>query len=85
MELKNRSEMDSRYTWDLTPIFESDEAWENALKEASEAVAKLQQLPGTLGASVDALKNGLDQVFSVSQQMEKLYCYAFLRDRKSVV
>ena len=79
MELKNRSEMDSRYTWDLTPIFESDEAWENALKEASEAVAKLQQLPGTLGASVDALKNGLDQVFSVSQQMEKLYCYAFLR------
>lgn len=79
MELKNRADVDPRYTWDLTPIFESDGAWEDALKAAAGTVDQLSALPGTLGASKESLKAGLDAVFAASEQIEKLYCYAFLR------
>lgn len=79
MELKTRAEMDPRYTWDLTAIFESDEAWEKELADAGETVSRLSELPGTLSASVDSFKTGLDAVFAASAQMEKLYCYASLR------
>lgn len=79
MELKNRAEMDPGYTWDLTAIFETDEAWERELAAASEDVEKLNVLPGTLSASLDSFKTGLDEVFAVSERMEKLYCYASLR------
>ena len=51
MELKTRADMDPRYMWDLTPVFESDQAWEAALKDASETVATLGSIPGTLGQS----------------------------------
>ncbi|MGN0802096.1 MAG: oligoendopeptidase F [Candidatus Faecivicinus sp.] len=79
MELKSRAEMDPRYTWDLTPIFESDDVWETALKSAAETVDKLSKLPGTLDESLESFKAGLDAVFAASEQMEKLYCYAYLR------
>lgn len=29
--LKERSELDPQFQWDLTPMFESDAAWETAL------------------------------------------------------
>ena len=33
-----RSEVDSRFTWNFTDIFASDEAWEAAYAEAEEAI-----------------------------------------------
>lgn len=79
MELKNRADMDPRYTWDLTPIYKDDAEWETALKAATETVKGLSALPGTLGASVGSFKAALDAVYAASEQMDRLYCYAFLR------
>ena len=79
MELKNRADMDPRYTWDLTPVYENDEAWEAALKAASETVRKLSAIPGTLGDSAESLKAGLDAICAAMEQMDRLYCYAYLR------
>ena len=79
MELKNRADMDPRYTWDLSPIFESDEAWEAALKAASETVKELANIPGTLGDSAESLKAGLDAICAAMEKMDRLYCYAYLR------
>jgi len=79
MELKKRADMDPRFTWDLTPVFESDEAWEAALKEAGETVGTLASIPGTLGKSVESLKTGLDALSAAMEKMERVYCYAFLR------
>ena len=79
MELKNRADMDPRFTWDLSSIYESDEAWEQALKAATENVGKLSRLPGTLGDSVESLKAGLDEICAAMEQMDRLYCYAYLR------
>lgn len=79
MELKSRAEMDPRYTWDLTPIFKAESDWEASMKSAAETIKALSALPGTLGKSVESFKAALDTVFAASQQMEKLYCYAYLR------
>ena len=79
MELKNRADMDPKYTWDLTPIYESDAAWEDALKNASAAVSALESIPGTLAKSADSLKAGLDSICAAMEQVERVYSYAFLR------
>ena len=69
MELKNRADMDPKYTWDLTPIYESDAAWEDALKNASAAVSALESIPGTLAKSADSLKAGLDSICAAMEQV----------------
>ena len=79
MELKKRSEMNPEYMWDLTPIFASDDAWREALDKGDAAVKSLADLPGTLGASAQALKAGLDRVYDAAEQVERVYAYAMLR------
>ena len=71
--VKARNEMNPRFQWDLTPIFESDEAWRSALTEAEAAVKALADLPGTLGASVEALGGALDRVTAAEQKAERVY------------
>ena len=79
MESKRRQDMNPEYMWDLSPIYESDDAWKAALNEASAAVKTLSDIPGTLGNSAEALKAGLDRVHEASCLAEKVYGYAFLR------
>lgn len=78
MESRRRSEMNPEYLWDLTPIYPDREAWEAAFVQAEAAVKGLEGLPGTLGASAEALKAGLDAVYAALSLVEKVYSYAFL-------
>ena len=73
---KRRSEMDPAYCWDLTDIFASEDAWEQALKDAAAKVAAIPALAGTLGASAEALKAGLDAVYGAARAAELVYIYA---------
>ena len=41
--LKDRSELDTQFQWDLTPMFENDDAWEATLARLTRAV---RALPG---------------------------------------
>ncbi len=79
MENKKRSEMNRDFMWDLTPIYASDEAWRVALSESESAVKELSALPGTLKVSVESLRAGLDKIYAISEQAERVYAYAMLR------
>ena len=79
MEAKRRSEMNPAFMWDLTPIYPSDGAWRAALKEAEAAVAGLGDIPGSLGRSPVAMKDGLDRILAASELGERVYAYAMLR------
>ena len=79
MELKQRAQMDPAYQWDLTAIYENDAAWERAMEKAAEAVKELKGLPGSLGASAQALADGLDKIYAASALVERAYIYATLR------
>lgn len=75
---KLRSEMNPAFQWDLSDIYRDHAAWEQALKEAAEMVAAVPEIAGTLGASAEALKKGLDQLYAAAERAEKVYVYAFL-------
>ena len=79
MENRKRSEMNRDFMWDLTPIYAGDEAWRAALSESEASVKALSALPGTLKTSAESLRAGLDKIYAVSEQAERVYAYAMLR------
>ncbi len=76
--MKIRSEMDPKFMWDFSHMFESKAAWEAAYAECEADIAKLSSLAGTLCASAESLKAGLDTVYAVAKKMELVYLYAML-------
>src|SRR5699024_2061885 len=53
-------------------------AWETAYAAAEQAVGQIASLAGTLGASPEAMKKGLDTVYQTLQEVERVYLYASL-------
>lgn len=76
--LKERCELDPQFQWDLTPMFESDAAWETALDSLD---ADIESLAAFAGKLTDAVTIGayLDASTEVSRKVERLYCYASQR------
>ncbi|MCQ9278964.1 oligoendopeptidase F [Staphylococcus borealis] len=77
-----REEQERKYpndTWDLTTIFESDEAFEAALKEVEGYLGKEEQFKGHLGDSSETLYNALSLEDEISTKLEKVYVYAHLK------
>jgi len=56
-----RNQMDPKFMWDFSHMFETKEAWEAAYAECEADIAKLSSLAGTLCASAESLKAGLDE------------------------
>lgn len=75
---KKRSEIDVNYTWDLTPIFASDEIWEDHFQEVSKEVEKVSEFKGTLNSSKQLL-NYLEFYMQLERKVYKLYFYAHLK------
>ncbi len=78
MEYKARNEMDPKFQWDMSHIFESKDAWEKAYAEASALIETLPSLKGTLGTSAASLKAALDTITAAQQKTELVYLYAML-------
>ena len=70
--------MDPRFQWDFTHIFPSKEAWETAYKEVEARIPEIAALEGTLCASAESLKAGLDKINEISEKAELVYLYAML-------
>ena len=76
--LKERSELDPQFQWDLTPMYENDAAWETALDSLD---ADIEGVAAFAGHLKDAVTIGayLDASTELGRKLEKLYCYAALR------
>ena len=77
MRQKTRGEMDPKYQWDLSHIFENNAAWEAALEAALQAVEGISAYRGTLG-SIQGAKAALDAYYALAEQAERIYLYAEL-------
>lgn len=73
---ENRTHIDKKYTWDLTTIFPSDEAWEAELAELSAAVADASRFQGHLADSAASLLEITDAQQALARRIEKLYVYS---------
>ena len=45
MKEKLRSEIEEKYKWDLTKIYENDEEWEKDYKEVSNSLKTIEKYP----------------------------------------
>lgn len=76
--LKERSEMDPQYQWDLSSMYKDDAAWEHDFATLDEQVQAMTAFAGTLQ---DAVSIGayLDAGTELSRKLSNLYCYASMR------
>ncbi|AMC92701.1 oligopeptidase PepB [Erysipelothrix larvae] len=77
-ELPSRKDVKLEDTWDLTPIFENDAAWNDAFDAVVSEMDKIANYKGTLGKSAASLLEGLKFRDDLSHRLELLYVYAHL-------
>ncbi|MDL2432613.1 oligoendopeptidase F [Streptococcus sp. SC1] len=77
---KQRNEIEEKYTWDLTTIFPTDEAFEAELAQVSEEVKKAAGLAGHLLDSADSLLTTTKIQLDLMRRIEKLYSYAHMKN-----
>jgi oligoendopeptidase F len=78
-ELPARSQAVPELTWDLTPVFPSEPAWEADLTRASDMVKTLPRFQGRIKLSGQELLEFFQLRDSVAQIVEKLYVYSHLK------
>ena len=77
---KQRNEIEEKYTWDLSTIFPTDEAFEAELAQVSEEVKKAAGLAGHLLDSADSLLTTTEVQLDLMRRIEKLYSYAHMKN-----
>ncbi len=75
-KVPTRDEIAPHHMWDLTDLFESDQAWESAFRGVSEKLKDFEKYQGKLGQSPDMLLECLELSEEASIQMGLLYSYA---------
>jgi oligoendopeptidase F len=74
-----RSETRLEDTWDLTPLYTSDEAWEADFGVLQTEYPKVAEFRGRLAESASTLRDALEFEKTVDQRIERLNQYAALR------
>ena len=77
-----RATVDPAYTWDITRIYESDEAWERAFAGVREQAEAFAALAGTLGNGDEAALAALRAYSALCEQMGGVYCYAMMKQNE---
>ncbi len=77
-----RSTVDPKYTWDLTRIYESDEAWEKAFADTKEKGAEIAAMAGTLAGGKEAVLACLRLENELEQTISCIYTYAMMKQNE---
>lgn len=78
-QILTREEVPEQLTWDLTSIFESDEAWEAELKEVEQLSKQASDYKGKVAESAESLYNTLQFSDALYERLYKLYVYSHLK------
>ena len=85
-ELPKRSEVKEEYTWDLSAMFVSKEAWEEQLAACRSLTGELEAFEGKVTASAENLLAVLEKSADAEQKLELAFSYAerlFDQDQKN--
>ena len=73
------------YRWDLTHLYPSDAAWDDAKAALARSVAAFRERhEGRLGASAKALADALVELAGIRKESERLMAYAMARSDEDV-
>lgn len=75
-ELPKRSEVKEEYTWDLSAMFASKEAWEAQLKICQDIAAEIEKFEGKVTASAENLFTVLEKSASAEEKLDLAFSYA---------
>ena len=75
----HRSEVLPVHTWDLTPLFRDEDAWEEDFKALQADYLQVLSFRGKVGASAPELRGALEFEKSIDVRVERLSQYASLR------
>lgn len=78
-QILTRDEVPEHLTWDLTTIFESDEAWEAELKEVDALAKQASDFKGKVAESAESLYNTLQFSDALYERLHRLYVYSHLK------
>jgi oligoendopeptidase F len=73
-----REAVETKFTWDLSPIYSDWSSWERAFKELDEGIEAFKQYEGTLGQSAERLLAALREQDRLGQVAYKVWYYASL-------
>ena len=76
--LKERSELDPDFQWDLSSLYENDGDWESALKTLDESIGKAASYQGKL-TDARTIREFMDADTQLDRLLSDLFCYANLR------
>jgi len=76
---QERDQIPVKYTWDLTQIYASDEAWRAAKEQFAAKMPKGGEFKGTLAQSPQQLAVALDTIFALNKELSRLYVYTSLK------
>ena len=68
--MQARKDMDPRFQWDFTHMYASDEAWEAELNAVVKDLDRIAAVEGTLGASREAFKAGIDTIYEIGERLD---------------
>ncbi len=78
-ELLSRKDVKVEDTWDLTPIYANDAAWEKEFENFSEALEEVSKYQGKLTQSAENLLAGLKFRDDLDYRLSHLYVYSHLK------
>ncbi|NJN64574.1 MAG: oligoendopeptidase F [Acidobacteria bacterium] len=70
---------DATTTWDLSPIYQSDDTWEGARKGFLDRATQMEAFKGRLGENVKTLADAMKVYFDLQKEAKRLYGYASFR------
>ncbi len=73
-----RKEIDKKYKWDLSAIYESEKAFQNDYSECEKLIEAYSAHEKTINKSADELLAALSDMTLIERKIEKLWCYAHL-------
>lgn len=77
-ELKERKDMNLKYEWDLQSLYANDEAFENALKDVDQLIAKAASYQGKL-QDAKTIYAYLEDQKALNNEMNNIFTYSSLR------
>ena len=75
---KERREIDGKYKWDLTKIYETEDAFEKEISVTEELIGKFPKHEKTMLSSAEGLFSAISDMQVIERKVEKLWCYAYL-------
>lgn len=79
-QILTRDQIDPKYQWDVSDLFESDEEFVEKLERVEESLPKIATIQGSLNESPGQLVGAIEVVLNASRRIDNLIVYASLKN-----